>query len=69
MRCPPERAATIPAEGTSLNLETPARALAVAAHPDDVEFGCGATLAKWARAGCQIHHLICTDGAKGSWDP
>ncbi len=69
LRCPPERAATIPAEGTSLNLETPARALAVAAHPDDVEFGCGATLAKWARAGCQIHHLICTDGAKGSWDP
>jgi LmbE family N-acetylglucosaminyl deacetylase len=44
-------------------------ALAVGAHPDDVEFGCGATLAKWAAAGCRIHHLICTDGAKGSWDP
>ena len=47
----------------------PARALAVAAHPDDVEFGCGATLAKWAASGCEIHHLICTDGSKGSWDP
>jgi LmbE family N-acetylglucosaminyl deacetylase len=53
----------------SLNLPTPAVALAIGAHPDDVEFGCGATLAKWAKAGCVVHHLICTDGAKGSWDP
>jgi LmbE family N-acetylglucosaminyl deacetylase len=52
-----------------LNLPAPARALAVAAHPDDVEFGCGGTLAKWAAAGCEVHHVICTDGAKGSWDP
>lgn len=47
----------------------PARALAIGAHPDDVEFGCGATLAKWAKAGCEVSHLICTDGSKGSWDP
>jgi LmbE family N-acetylglucosaminyl deacetylase len=53
----------------STNLETPARALAIAAHPDDVEFGCGATLAKWAASGCEIFHVVCTDGAKGSWDP
>jgi LmbE family N-acetylglucosaminyl deacetylase len=53
----------------SLNLPPPAVALAIGAHPDDVEFGCGATLAKWAKAGCVVHHLICTDGAKGSWDP
>jgi LmbE family N-acetylglucosaminyl deacetylase len=53
----------------STNLPVPARALAVGAHPDDVEFGCGATLAKWAAAGCEIHHLICTDGSKGTWDP
>ena len=51
------------------DLPTPARALAIGAHPDDVEFGCGATLAKWAAAGCGIAHLICTDGSKGSWDP
>ena len=51
------------------DLATPARALAVGAHPDDVEFGCGGTLAKWAAAGCEVHHLVCTDGAKGSWDP
>jgi LmbE family N-acetylglucosaminyl deacetylase len=46
----------------------PARALAIAAHPDDVEFGCGATLAKWAAGGCEVSLLICTDGSKGTWD-
>ena len=50
------------------NLETPRRALAVGAHPDDIEFGCGGTLAKWAAAGCEIHHLVCTDGSRGTWD-
>ena len=54
---------------TGLNLPVPARALAIGAHPDDIEFGCGATLAKWAAQGCDIRHLVCTDGAKGSWDP
>jgi LmbE family N-acetylglucosaminyl deacetylase len=51
------------------DLDVPACALAIGAHPDDVEFGCGGTLAKWAAAGCAIHHLVCTDGSKGSWDP
>ncbi len=53
----------------SVDLPVPTRALAVGAHPDDVEFGCGGTLAKWAAAGCDISHLVCTDGSKGSWDP
>jgi LmbE family N-acetylglucosaminyl deacetylase len=53
----------------SVDLAIPGRALAVGAHPDDVEFGCGGTLAKWAAAGCEIRHLVCTDGSKGSWDP
>lgn len=53
----------------TLDLPTPARALAIGAHPDDIEFGAGATLAKWAAAGCEIFHLVCTDGSKGSWDP
>jgi LmbE family N-acetylglucosaminyl deacetylase len=52
-----------------VNLPTPASALAIGAHPDDVEFGCGATLAKWAAAGCVVHHLVCTDGSKGTWNP
>jgi LmbE family N-acetylglucosaminyl deacetylase len=53
----------------SVDLPIPGAALAIGAHPDDIEFGCGATLAKWAAAGCRIHHLVCTDGSKGSWDP
>ncbi len=51
------------------DMDTPDSALAIGAHPDDIEFGCGATLAKWASSGCRIHHLVLTDGSKGSWDP
>ncbi len=50
-------------------LEVPGRALAIGAHPDDIEFGAGATLAGWARAGCQVTMLVVTDGSKGTWDP
>jgi LmbE family N-acetylglucosaminyl deacetylase len=60
----------LPASGpVTVDLPVPDCALAVGAHPDDIEFGCGATLAKWAAAGCQVHHIILTDGSKGSWDP
>ena len=52
----------------TVDLPTPAVALAIGAHPDDVEFGAGGTLAKWSASGCVVHHLICTDGSKGSWD-
>jgi LmbE family N-acetylglucosaminyl deacetylase len=59
----------LPVHGpVSVDLPTPHVALAIGAHPDDVEFGCGATLAKWAAAGCAIHHLVLTDGSKGTWD-
>ena len=51
------------------DLPVPTRALAIAAHPDDVEFGCGGTLAKWAAQGCELLHVVCTDGARGTWDP
>jgi LmbE family N-acetylglucosaminyl deacetylase len=53
----------------SVDLATPGSALAIGAHPDDIEFGAGATLAKWAAQGCRVHHLVLTDGSKGSWDP
>jgi LmbE family N-acetylglucosaminyl deacetylase len=51
------------------DLPPPTRALAIGAHPDDIEFGCGATVAKWADAGCEVHLLVLTDGSKGTWDP
>jgi LmbE family N-acetylglucosaminyl deacetylase len=51
----------------SIELAVPERAVAVAAHPDDNEFGCGGTVAKWAAAGCEVTYLIATDGSKGTW--
>jgi LmbE family N-acetylglucosaminyl deacetylase len=49
--------------------DAPARALAVYAHPDDPEISCGATLARWAAAGGEVHVLVLTRGEKGSSDP
>lgn len=52
----------------TINRAVPRVVLAIGAHPDDVEFGCGGTLAKWSAAGAVVHHLVCTDGSKGTWD-
>lgn len=43
--------------------------LAVYAHPDDADVAAGGTLARWARAGAEVHLVICTDGGKGTADP
>ncbi len=48
--------------------DEPARALAIYAHPDDVEISCGGTLARWSRAGGAVHVVVCTRGDKGSVD-
>ena len=53
---------------SGVGLDVPGTAVAVGAHPDDVEFWCGATLARWAAAGAVVHVVICTDGSKGTWD-
>lgn len=45
------------------------RALVVAAHPDDPDFGAGGTAALWSRAGWEFYYLVCTDGSKGTADP
>ena len=52
-----------------LHDDIPERALAVYAHPDDPEISCGATLARWAAGGCEVHVLVLTRGEKGSHDP
>lgn len=44
----------------------PRRIMVIAAHPDDPEFGCAATIAKWAAAGHDITYLLLTSGDKGS---
>jgi LmbE family N-acetylglucosaminyl deacetylase len=52
-----------------LLIEVPGRVLAVYAHPDDPEVSCGATLATWAAAGCEVHVVVACAGDKGSFDP
>ncbi len=54
---------------TTTEPEMRARVLGIGAHPDDIEFGCGATLAKWARTGSHVELLVLTDGSKGTWEP
>lgn len=48
---------------------TPRVVLGVAAHPDDLDFSAAGTMARFARAGADVHYLILTDGSKGSSDP
>jgi LmbE family N-acetylglucosaminyl deacetylase len=43
----------------------PRKILVILAHPDDPEFFCGATLARWARAGHHIEYCLMTCGDKG----
>lgn len=43
--------------------------LAVSAHPDDVEFTSGGSIARWGAEGWTVHLVVCTDGGKGSHDP
>ena len=45
------------------------RVMVIGAHPDDPEFGCGATIAKWADQGKEITYVILTNGDKGTHDP
>ncbi len=39
--------------------------LAIGAHPDDIEFGCGGTLIKYAKGGHSVHLLVLTTGEAG----
>jgi LmbE family N-acetylglucosaminyl deacetylase len=43
----------------------PESAMAIVAHPDDIEFSCAGTLARWSKAGCRISYVLCTSGDVG----
>ena len=45
--------------------DSPQNILVILAHPDDPEFFCGGTLAKWALAGHHITYQLLTCGDKG----
>jgi LmbE family N-acetylglucosaminyl deacetylase len=47
----------------------PESAMVIIAHPDDAEFTVAGTVAAWAKAGCRVTYVICTDGNAGSHEP
>jgi LmbE family N-acetylglucosaminyl deacetylase len=47
----------------------PKTVLGIAAHPDDLDFSAGGTLATFAAQGAAVHYLQVTDGCKGTNDP
>lgn len=47
----------------------PTPVLVVGAHPDDPEFGCGGSVARWVREGRAVTYVVMTRGDKGSHDP
>lgn len=44
------------------------RVLVVTAHPDDVDFGAGGTIASWTASGIEVHYCILTNGDQGGFD-
>ena len=47
----------------------PVRALVVVAHPDDLDFGAGGTIAQWTDEGVEVSYCVITDGDAGGFDP
>lgn len=47
----------------------PESAMAIVAHPDDIEYSCAGTLARWAREGARISYVLCTSGDVGIDEP
>ncbi len=45
--------------------DSPARALVVVAHPDDIDFGIAGTAAVLVGAGCEVTYALCTSGEAG----
>jgi LmbE family N-acetylglucosaminyl deacetylase len=45
------------------------RILIVTAHPDDVDFGCAGSIARWTANGIDVTYCIVTDGDAGGFDP
>ncbi|HTP42169.1 MAG TPA: PIG-L deacetylase family protein [Nitrospiria bacterium] len=43
----------------------PMNILAIGAHPDDIEIGCGGTLIKYAEHGHRVHLMVLTGGEQG----
>lgn len=51
------------------SIYVPESAMAIHAHPDDIEFTCAGTLARWAKLGSHIIYVLCTSGDVGIDEP
>ena len=49
--------------------ESPKKVLVITPHPDDADFWCSGTIAKWLGNGATVRYVLCTDGGKGTTDP
>src|SRR5580700_3616798 len=61
-----ERRSSEPMKPTPTSNSEPGPLLVFGAHPDDIEFGCGALVALEARAGRRVHLVVCSKGEAGT---
>ncbi|MDM8533046.1 PIG-L deacetylase family protein [Anaerolineales bacterium HSG25] len=47
----------------------PQKAMVIMAHPDDIEFSCAGTVARWIKGGAEIAYVLCTSGDVGIAEP
>ncbi|MBE7514295.1 MAG: PIG-L family deacetylase [Anaerolineales bacterium] len=43
--------------------------MVIVAHPDDIEFSCAGTIARWVREGAEVCYVLCTSGDVGIATP
>jgi LmbE family N-acetylglucosaminyl deacetylase len=48
---------------------TPQKAMVIVAHPDDIEFSCAGTVARWVKEGSTVAYVLCTSGDVGIDQP
>jgi LmbE family N-acetylglucosaminyl deacetylase len=65
---PDRLAAAVSSAASTRRGHPPTRALAIGAHPDDVELAISATLAKHVAAGDEVTVLVCSRGEAGGTD-
>lgn len=49
----------------SYQFYVPESVMVIVAHPDDIEFSCAGTVARWSRLGSRIAYVLCTSGEVG----
>ncbi len=57
-----------PVANDELGKDGPLTAMVIVAHPDDAEFLCGGTVAKWCAEGWTVYYVLATSGDKGTHD-